>query len=106
MSSVKISDENFENDVLKSSKPVVVDFWAEWCGPCRALSPVLDEVATELGSEVTIAKINVDENPLTPSKYGVRGIPTLMIFKDGELKETRVGSLPKNDLVKWIQDNS
>ena len=106
MSSVKISDASFESDVLKSSGPVVVDFWAEWCGPCRALGPVLDEVADELKGDVTIAKINVDENPTTPSKYGVRGIPTLMMFKDGELKETRVGALPKNDLIKWIQDNS
>lgn len=106
MSSVKISDASFEGDVLKSSGPVVVDFWAEWCGPCRALSPVLDEVADELKGNVTIAKMNVDENPTTPSKYGVRGIPTLMMFKDGELKETRVGALPKNDLIKWIQDNS
>lgn len=106
MSSVKMSDANFENDVLKSDGTVVVDFWAEWCGPCRALSPVLDEIADELKDQVTVAKINVDENPVTPSKYGVRGIPTLMIFKGGELVETRVGALPKNDLIKWIQDNA
>ncbi len=106
MASVKMSDANFENDVLKSNGTVVVDFWAEWCGPCRALSPILDEVAEELKDQVTVAKMNVDENPLTPSKYGVRGIPTLMIFKGGELKETRVGSLPKSDLIKWIQDSA
>jgi thioredoxin 1 len=103
MASVKITDQSFEQDVLKSSQPVVLDFWAEWCGPCRMLSPVLDELAAELNG-VTIAKMNVDENPNTPAKFGVRGIPTLMVFKDGELKETRVGGLPKADLKKWIED--
>jgi thioredoxin 1 len=103
MASVKITDQSFEQDVLQSAQPVVLDFWAEWCGPCRMLSPVLDELAAELNG-VTIAKMNVDENPNTPAKFGVRGIPTLMVFKNGELKETRVGGLPKADLKKWIED--
>lgn len=103
MASVKVTDQSFEQDVLQSSQPVLLDFWAEWCGPCRMLSPVLDELATELNG-ITIAKMNVDENPNTPAKFGVRGIPTLMVFKDGELKETRVGGLPKADLKKWIED--
>jgi thioredoxin 1 len=103
MTSVKVTDQSFEQDVLKASQPVVLDFWAEWCGPCRMLSPVLDELAGELNG-ITIAKMNVDENPNTPAKFGVRGIPTLMVFKDGELKETRVGGLPKADLKKWIED--
>lgn len=103
MASIKTTDQSFEQDILKSSQPVVLDFWAEWCGPCRMLSPVLDELASELQG-ITIAKMNVDENPQTPAKFGVRGIPTLLIFKDGELKQTRVGGLPKADLKKWIED--
>lgn len=103
MASIKTTDQSFEQDILKSSQPVVLDFWAEWCGPCRMLSPVLDELATEMQG-VTIAKMNVDENPQTPAKFGVRGIPTLLIFKDGELKQTRVGGLPKADLKKWIEE--
>lgn len=106
MSSIKISDDNFEEEVLKSSEPVLLDFWAEWCGPCRALSPVIDEIAGELKGKVKVAKINIDENPGTPSKYGVRGIPTLMIFKDGELKQTKVGALPKSDLIAWVDENA
>ncbi len=105
MASIKTTDDNFENDVINSDSPVLLDFWAEWCGPCRALSPVLDEVASELQGKVKVAKINIDENPNTPSKFGVRGIPTLMIFNNGELKETRVGALPKADLIKWVKDN-
>jgi thioredoxin 1 len=104
MAGIKTTDQTFEQDILKSAQPVVLDFWAEWCGLCRMLSPVLDELAGEL-SGVTIAKMNVDENPNTPAKFGVRGIPTLMLFKDGELKQTRVGGLPKADLKKWIEDS-
>ncbi|MBK66660.1 MAG: thioredoxin [Rickettsiales bacterium] len=100
-----ISDNDFENEVLKSDEPVLVDFWAEWCGPCKALSPVIDEVANELSGKVKVGKVNIDENPMTPSKFGVRGIPTLMVFKGGELKATRVGGASKQDLVSWVEEN-
>lgn len=106
MSTVAVSDSSFEDDVLKNDTPVLVDFWAEWCGPCKALSPVLDEAAQELSGKVKVAKVNIDENPMTPSKYGVRGIPTLMVFQGGELKATRVGGLSKQDLLSWIEENS
>jgi len=103
MASVKGTDQNFEQEVLKASGTVVVDFWAEWCGPCRQLSPVLDEVAQELAGRVKVVKVNVDEAPEAPSKYNVRGIPTLIIFKDGAVVESRVGGLPKPQLKEWIE---
>lgn len=100
---VKTSDDSFDADVVKSDKPVLVDFWAEWCGPCKQIAPALDELSEELGGKLTIAKLNIDENPQTPSKFGVRGIPTLILFKDGQVAATKVGALPKNKLHEWIE---
>ena len=99
---VHLSDDSFENDVIKSELPVVVDFWAEWCGPCKMIAPILDEVAEDYEGKVTIAKLNVDQNSVTPEKYGVRGIPTLLIFKNGELEGTKVGALSKTQLKEFI----
>lgn len=105
MSTVKVTDSSFDADVLKSTTPVVVDFWAEWCGPCKMIGPSLEEIAKELGPRAKIVKINIDENPGAPSKYGVRGIPTLMVFKDGKLAATKVGAAPKNQLQSWIESS-
>ncbi len=103
MSAVAVSDSDFENEVLKADGPVVVDFWAEWCGPCKALLPLVEEVAVEMKDKVKIVKVNIDESPDAPTKYGVRGIPTLMIFKDGQVVDTRVGGMPKSQLTEWIE---
>ncbi len=103
MSPVKISDDSFEADVLKSDKPVLVDFWAEWCGPCKQIGPTLEELATDKGDQLTVAKLNIDDNPMTPSKYGVRGIPTLMLFRDGQVASMKVGSLPRSQLYEWVE---
>ena len=100
---VHIDDANFEKDVLKAGGPVLVDFWAEWCGPCRQIAPILDEIAEEMQGRLTIAKVNIDKNPETPQKYGVRGIPTMILFKDGKAVATKVGSMPKSKLVEWLQ---
>ena len=99
------SDTAFEQDVLKSGTPVLVDFWAEWCGPCKMIAPHLEAIATELGDKVQVIKVNIDENPLTPTRYGVRGIPTLMLFKNGEVAATKVGALPKSKLMEWVQES-
>ena len=98
-----VSDDTLESEVLQSSKPVLVDYWAEWCGPCKQIAPALEEISGELGDRVTIAKLNIDDHPVTPTKFGVRGIPTLMLFKDGQVAATKVGALPKNKLQEWIE---
>nr|WP_295829995.1 thioredoxin TrxA [uncultured Azospirillum sp.] len=99
---IKVTDDSFEQDVLKATGPVLVDFWAEWCGPCKMIAPALDELAGEYEGKVTVAKLNIDENPGTPGKYGVRGIPTLMLFKDGSVAATKIGALPKGALFQWV----
>ena len=101
---VKVTDETFEQDVLKASKPVLVDFWAEWCGPCKQIAPALEQIAEELGGQVTIAKVNIEDSPTTPSRYGVRGIPTLMLFKDGQMTDMKVGAMPKQRIIDWLAD--
>ncbi len=105
MAIIETSDSSFESDVLKSETPVVVDFWAEWCGPCKSIAPHLEELANEKGEQIKVAKVNIDDNPLTPTKYGVRGIPTLMLFKDGELAATKVGAVPKSKLFEWVDES-
>jgi thioredoxin 1 len=97
------TDNTFESEVLKSNEPVLVDFWAEWCGPCKMLSPIVDELSNELKGRVKVVKVNIDENPHTPTKYGVRGIPTLMLFKGGSLAATKVGAMPKAQLAEWVE---
>ena len=99
----QVTDETFELDVLRADGPVLVDFWAEWCAPCKQIAPSLDEISEELEGKVSLAKVNIDENPETPSKYGVRGIPTLMLFKGGEVTSTKVGVLPKSKLKEWVE---
>ena len=101
----KISDESFESDVLKAGEPVLVDFWAEWCGPCKQIAPALEDLARDMAGKVKVAKINIDENPATPTKYGVRGIPTLMLFKGGKVASTKVGAAPKGQLQSWIEQS-
>ena len=98
----KVSDANFESEVLKAAGPVVVDFWAEWCGPCKQIAPILDEISGSLGSKVKIVKLNVDESPAVATKYGIQSIPTLMIFKNGQMASRQVGSAPKQKLEQWI----
>ncbi|MEM9101053.1 MAG: thioredoxin TrxA [Pseudomonadota bacterium] len=102
---IHLSDDTFEEKVLKSSEPVLVDYWAEWCGPCKMIAPVLDEIATEYEGKLKVAKINIDENSNTPSQYGVRGIPTLMLFKGGNVEATKVGALSKSQLAAFIDSN-
>ena len=102
MATTKVTDQSFQADVLGSSKAVLVDFWAEWCGPCKAIGPSLEEIADEMADTVTVAKLNIDENPDTASKLGVRGIPTMMLFKDGEVASVKVGAIPKSQIVDWI----
>ena len=105
MAPVKVTDTSFQTDVLNAKGPVVVDFWAEWCGPCRQIAPALEEIQGAMGEKVTIVKINIDENPHTPQKYGVRGIPTMMIFQGGQVAATKVGALPKSKIKEWIESS-
>ena len=102
---IVVSDASFEEDVVNSSQPVLVDFWAEWCGPCKALAPILDEIADEYDGKITIAKVNVDENVQLPPKYSIRGIPTMLLFKDGAVQATKVGSLSKANLNAFLDSN-
>ena len=105
MATVSVTDDSFETDVLKADRPVVVDFWAEWCGPCKQIGPALEEIASEMGEKVTIAKVNIDDNPNAPSRYGVRGIPTMILFKNGEAASTKVGAAPKTAIESWIKES-
>ena len=100
-----VTDSSFESEVIKSDKPIVVDFWAEWCGPCKQIGPILEEISDEMSDKITIAKHNIDQEPNTPTKYGLRGIPTMLLFKDGELKATKVGSTTKSNILAWISEN-
>lgn len=103
MATKTVTDDSFDADVLKADGPVLVDFWAEWCGPCRQIAPALEDISNDMAGKLIVAKVNIDENPMAPSKYGVRGIPTMILFKNGEIAATKVGALPKSKLVEWVQ---
>ena len=105
MAITQVTDATFEDEVIGSNIPVVVDFWAEWCGPCKQIAPALEELASEYEGEITIAKVNVDDNPISPSKFGVRGIPALFLFKNGEMVSSKIGASPKSSLQSWIEEN-
>ncbi|MCU7941770.1 MAG: thioredoxin TrxA [Candidatus Thiodiazotropha endolucinida] len=102
---VHVTDDSFESEVLQSAQPVLIDYWAEWCGPCKMIAPVLDDIADEYDGKLKVVKLNIDENPNTPPRYGIRGIPTLMLFKDGEVEATKVGAVSKSQLVAFIDSN-
>jgi thioredoxin 1 len=104
MSTVTVTDESFERDVLQADKPVLVDFWAEWCGPCKQIAPALEQISDELAGKVTVAKVNIEDSPTTPSRYGVRGIPTMMLFRGGQMASMKVGAMPKQKILEWLQE--
>ena len=104
MSTVKVTDASFETDVLGSTQPVLVDFWAEWCGPCKQIAPALEAIAGELAGKLTVAKVDIEESPMTPGRYGVRGIPTMMLFKDGQMTSMKVGAMPKQKILDWLAE--
>ena len=103
MATKTVTDDSFAADVLSADKPVLVDFWAEWCGPCRMIAPALEEISDELGDKLTVAKVNIDENPDAPAKYGVRGIPTMLLFKNGEVVAQKVGAAPRGQIQQWVE---
>ena len=105
MATKSVTDQSFQDDVLGASGPVLVDFWGEWCGPCRMIAPALEEIAVDLVEKVTIAKLNIDENPETPGRYGVRGIPTMLLFKDGQPIAQKVGAAPRSQIQQWLEGN-
>lgn len=105
MSTENVSDSEFQSKVLEAEGPVLVDYWAEWCGPCKQISPTLEEIATNMSGQIKVAKMNIDDNPQTPSKYGVRGLPTLMLFKDGEVVATKIGAMPPSQLTDWVNSH-
>jgi thioredoxin 1 len=105
MPTLKVTDETFEADVLQSKGPVLVDFWAEWCGPCKQIAPILEELSESYGDKLTVSKINIEDSPMTPSRFGVRGIPTMMLFKDGQMTSMKVGAMPKAKLVEWLNES-
>ena len=104
MATLKVTDESFDADVLKASTPVLVDFWAEWCGPCKQIGPALEQIAEELAGQLVVAKIDIEDSPTTPSKYGVRGIPTMMLFKGGQMASMKVGAMPKQKILEWLSE--
>ena len=105
MATIKITDTTFEEEVLKSDKPVVLDFWAPWCGPCKQIGPSLEEISDEMKDKITVGKVNIDENPVTPTKYGVRGIPTTLVYTNGEAAATKVGAISNSAIVEWIEES-
>ena len=105
MATKPVTDATFEEEVLKSDKPVLLDFWAPWCGPCKQIGPSLEEISDEMKDKITVAKVNIDENPVTPTKYGVRGIPTMLVFKNGQAAATKVGAISKPAIVEWIEES-
>jgi thioredoxin 1 len=104
MSTVAVTDDTFEKDVLQAEQPVLVDFWAEWCGPCKQIAPALEQISDELAGQVTIAKLNIEDSPTTPSRYGVRGIPTMMLFRGGQMASMKVGAMPKQKILEWLSE--